>query len=46
MTWRGFRAKLSRARALPAGKLIPPHFNEFCSAKLISRLYWILAFVP
>jgi hypothetical protein len=34
------------ANALPAGKPIPAHFNEFCSAKLICRLYRILAFDP
>jgi hypothetical protein len=28
------------------GKPIPSLFNEFCSAKLICRLYRILAFVP
>jgi hypothetical protein len=31
-------------RVLPAGKSIPPHFNEFSSAKWICRFYRILAF--
>jgi hypothetical protein len=34
------------SRSFPTGKPIPSHLNEFCPAKLICRLYWILAFVP
>ncbi|WP_440641925.1 hypothetical protein ACSHT2_13125 [Bradyrhizobium sp. PUT101] len=34
-----FAKASSQVRALPAGKSIPSHLNEFSSAKLICRFY-------
>jgi hypothetical protein len=45
-TWMAGTSPAMTPGALPAGKPIPSHFNEFSSTKLLHRFYRICAFVP